>query len=155
MSTDACVCCLLELDDEQRVYYQHSLSSEWMQAKYCWETINHMLSAKYKDYMERIYQSKCRHELNGMLTSGPPRWYKDEALPVPEGAHVTRFRRMVNGVIDEVPALYAGAPEHEEDRERIWADVEAKIQERIRFIAIAEGRDPNSDDIPEPNGEDD
>lgn len=156
MESDTCSCCCLELDDEQRVYYQHSLSDEWIQAKYCWETISAVLKSKYRDYMDRIYQSKCRHELGGMLRCGPPRWYVDEkAFPIPENAHLTKFRRFINGVPTDVLALYEGAPESEEEKIRIWADVEAKIKERIRFINIAEGRDPDSTDPVQPTGQDD
>lgn len=156
MESDTCSCCCLDLDDEQRVYYQHSMSPDWIKARYCWETISTVLRTKYKDYIERIYQSKCKHELSGMLTSGPPRWYTDvRALPVPDGAHITKFRRIIDDVPIDVTALYEGAPELEEDRRRIWQEVEAKIKERIRFINIAEGRDPDNMDPVEPHGEND
>lgn len=155
MESDTCSCCDLNLDDEQRVYYQHSMSSDWIKARYCWETISTMLKIRYYDYIDRIYKSKCKHELGEMLKSGPPRWYVDtRAMPVPDDAHITKFRRIINGIPLDVSALYDGAPELEEDRAQIWKDVETKIKERIRFIAIAEGRDPDSTDPVEPTGED-
>jgi hypothetical protein len=156
MDEDLCVCCLLDLDDEQRTFYQHSMDNGWIKAKYCWETIQTVLKSKYKEYMDLIYQSKCRHELDRMLINGPPRWYSDpKALPVPEGAHITHFHRVVNGVPIDISALYEGAPESDEDYKKIWDDVTIKIKERLRLIAIADGRDPNCQDPVEPKGEND
>lgn len=153
MDSNSCICCCLDLDDEQTVYYQHSLSLDWIKAKYCWETISTVLRSKYNQYLERIYQSKCRYELTNMLNNGPPCWYTDEqALPVPEGAHITKFKHTINGQVEEVSARYLGAPELEEDRMRIWNDVKSKIKERIKLIAISEDRDINDT---EPRGEDD
>lgn len=127
-----CTCCLLELDEEQTVYYQHSGMKDdesWILSKFCWETINTILNSKYKEYMEKVYTSKCKKELGGMIESGPPIWFTDAALPVPDGEHIIKFKTN-NGEID---AIYVGATQGDE-RQKIWDHIKEVMTQRMKFF---------------------
>jgi hypothetical protein len=91
--------------------------------------------------MHDLYNSKCKKTLGGMLECGPPIWFVDTALPVPEGAYVTKFR-IGNREID---AIYDGAVRGAE-REELWSHVRAVIRERIGIMTIAEAAGDQDDD---------
>jgi len=134
MEAYECVCCLMELDNEQLTYYNHSHDPDtWIRCVFCWETISELLSTKFHQYMKDVYNSKCKKTLNGMMESGPPVWFSDKALPVPEGAHVFQFRN--NG--REIDAIYDGAVRGNE-RQQLWDHVKEAIQQRISLMTTTE-----------------
>jgi hypothetical protein len=125
-----CKCCLAELDDDQIVYYQHSGdATTWFKSNFCWETIKIMLAAKFQDYMKAVYNSKCKIELAGIVEKGPPVWFTDKGLPVPDGEHVTLFR----SIDGETVAQYVGAVTGEE-RDKLWETVKFAVNERIKYM---------------------
>lgn len=128
-----CTCCLLEF--EKPVYYRYVTESEkpetsgWIKSSFCWDTISTMLKQRFNDYIETIYKSKCKKTLGEMIVNGPPIWFKDAALPVPEGAHITHF--LVDGV--EISAMYEGAVTGEE-RQKLWDSLKVVVDQRINIM---------------------
>jgi len=128
-----CTCCLLEF--EQPIYYRYTFlnkdneTSGWIKSSFCWDTISAMLKQRYNDYIETIYTSKCKKTLGEMIVNGPPIWFKDAALPVPDGAHITHF--LVNNV--EMSAMYEGAVTGEE-RQKLWDSLKVVVDQRINIM---------------------
>jgi len=127
-----CACCLTELDKEQTVYYRHSGMADdepWILSRFCWETTNTILKSRFSEFMERMYVSKCKTELGRMVEMGPPIWFVDSALPVPDGEHVTKFKTNTG----EISAMYKGALQGEE-RQKKWDHMKDVINERMKFF---------------------
>lgn len=129
-----CACCLLEF--EKPVYYRYAYlngnvngNSGWIKSKFCWDTISTMLKHRYNNYIETIYTSKCKKTLCEMIINGPPIWFKDAALPVPDGAHITHF--LVDGI--EISAIYEGAINGEE-RQKLWDSLKIVVDQRTNIM---------------------
>jgi len=137
-----CTCCLLEF--EKHVYYRYTFlnkipneTSGWIKSSFCWDTISTILKQRYNDYIETIYKSKCKKTLGEMIVNGPPIWFKDAALPVPDGANITHFlvvtfsNENVHEV--EISAMYEGAVTGEE-RQKIWDSLKVVVDQRISIM---------------------
>jgi hypothetical protein len=91
--------------------------------------------------MHDLYHSKCKKTLGGMLEKGPPIWFKDTALPVPDGTHILAFR-----VGDrEIMAIYDGAVQ-DQAHDELWEHVRTTIADRINIMTPAEEAGDQSDD---------
>lgn len=136
-----CSCCLLEF--EQPVYYRYVMDetpnqpSDWIKSNFCWDTISVILKQRYKDYIDTIYKSKCKKTLGEMIVNGPPIWFKDAALPVPEGAHVSHFLVVTFSFENvhevEISAMYEGAVIGEE-RQQLWDNLRTVVDQRISIM---------------------
>jgi len=137
-----CACCLTELTKDEICYYNHSDDTKtWIQSVLCWDTISELLSTKFHQYMHDLYHSKCKKTLGGMLEKGPPIWFKDTALPVPEGSHIVAFK-LGNR---EIMAIYDGAVQGLE-HEKLWNHVRTTIANRIAIMTPAEATGDQSDE---------
>ena len=91
--SDVCQCCFDELrikvgeageEDEPINYVEYRVSPQhpWQPSGYCEDCLRHLMSLKYKEYLEKVKAADCGRSLRNMLSQGPPLFIRDStALP--------------------------------------------------------------------------